>query len=102
MVVSSAYVREERVDRASTVGVFVSCAWNAGNPFAIDEDGLMSIPTGPGLGISWSDAGILKHTGLEISNQITGVVEPPTQQVLSSGTSGHSYGECSHKQRQRL
>lgn len=69
-----------------------------GNPFAIDEEGLMSIPTGPGLGISWNDAGILKHTGLEISSQVTGVVEPPTRQVLSSGTSS----ESSHKQRQRL
>jgi L-alanine-DL-glutamate epimerase-like enolase superfamily enzyme len=77
---------------------FVSLALHAGNPFGIDEDGLMSIPTGPGLGISWDDAGILEHTGLKISSQITGVVEPMTRQVLSCGTSG----ESSHKQRQRL
>ena len=72
-----------------------------GEPFAIDEEGMITIPTGPGLGISWSDAGIEKHTGLQISSQVTGVVEPPTRQVLPSGTSGFSYaGSC--KQRQRL
>ena len=34
-----------------------------GDPFAIDSEGLMTIPQGPGLGMSWSDAGIEKHTG---------------------------------------
>lgn len=73
-----------------------------GDPFAIDAQGMMTIPTGPGLGICWSDAGILKHTGLEISSQVTGVVEPPTRQVLSSGASGFTNDKGSRNQRQRL
>eukprot|EP01051_Picozoa_sp_SAG22_P001005 SAG22_NODE_34_length_27479_cov_10.947480_7_plen_171_part_00 len=47
-----------------------------GNPFALDADGMLKIPTGPGLGITWSASGIKKHTEMDISPQVTGVVEP--------------------------
>ncbi len=32
-------------------------------PFSLDDDGLLTIPAKPGLGVTWSDEGIKKHSG---------------------------------------
>jgi len=36
-------------------------------PFALDEEGLLSIPEAPGLGVRWSAEGIEKHSGREFT-----------------------------------
>ena len=36
-------------------------------PFALDDDGLLSIPAEPGLGVKWSAEGIKKHSGRELT-----------------------------------
>ena len=36
-------------------------------PFALDEEGLLSIPAEPGLGVRWSAEGIKKHSGRELT-----------------------------------
>ena len=59
-----------------------------GDPFALDADGTIAIPSGPGLGIQWSEAGIEKHTGMTISPQVTGVAEPSAG-VAPNKTAGH-------------
>ena len=35
--------------------------------FALDKDGMLTIPDGPGLGVTWSIEGIRKHTGMDVS-----------------------------------
>ena len=37
------------------------------DPFILDDDGLLSIPAGPGLGIRWSAEGIKKHSGIDLT-----------------------------------
>ena len=37
-----------------------------GNPFALSPTGMLAIPSAPGLGVRWSDAGIEKHTGRRV------------------------------------
>ena len=36
-------------------------------PFELDDDGLLSIPVEPGLGVKWSAEGIKKHSGRELT-----------------------------------
>jgi D-galactarolactone cycloisomerase len=36
-------------------------------PFSLDEDGMLSIPVKPGLGVRWNSEGIKKHTGRELT-----------------------------------
>lgn len=36
-------------------------------PFALDKDGLLRIPDGPGLGVRWNPDGIERHTGLTLT-----------------------------------
>lgn len=36
-------------------------------PFALDKDGLLRIPDGPGLGVRWNPDGIARHTGLTLT-----------------------------------
>jgi L-alanine-DL-glutamate epimerase-like enolase superfamily enzyme len=36
-------------------------------PFQLDEDGLLSIPSNPGLGIKWNPDGVKKFSGLELT-----------------------------------
>lgn len=39
-------------------------------PFALDADGLLRIPDGPGLGVRWNPDGIERHTGLTLTPSI--------------------------------
>jgi L-alanine-DL-glutamate epimerase-like enolase superfamily enzyme len=60
-----------------------------GNPFALSADGMLCIPSGPGLGVVWSDAGIEKHSGgMRISDQVLGVVTPPPTPTVRRGGGG--------------
>jgi L-alanine-DL-glutamate epimerase-like enolase superfamily enzyme len=36
-------------------------------PFALDAEGCLAIPEGPGLGVRWNAAGIEKHSGLQLT-----------------------------------
>ncbi len=36
-------------------------------PYALDEDGLLTIPDGPGLGVKWSDEGVEKFSGMKLT-----------------------------------
>ncbi|MFA6109975.1 MAG: mandelate racemase/muconate lactonizing enzyme family protein [Candidatus Latescibacterota bacterium] len=36
-------------------------------PFALDGDGLLPIPDGPGLGVRWNPDGVERHTGLTLT-----------------------------------
>jgi L-alanine-DL-glutamate epimerase-like enolase superfamily enzyme len=50
-----------------------------GTPFAL-VDGALAIPSAPGLGVCWSDAAIERFSGgLRLSDQVLGVVPPPTR-----------------------
>ena len=58
---------------------------------ALSPEGMLSIPSAPGLGITWSKEGIAKHTGgLEISLQVLGTVSPPP--LLRLQTRGDGIG----------
>ena len=36
-------------------------------PYTLDEDGLLSIPEAPGLGVKWSDEGVEKFSGMKLT-----------------------------------
>ena len=48
-----------------------------GAPFTLDENGMLPIPRGPGLGIKWSAEGIFKHSGMHVSSQVNVVPKLP-------------------------
>ena len=39
----------------------------AEKPFSLDENGLLDIPDGPGLGVKWNPEGVEKHSGMELT-----------------------------------
>lgn len=50
----------------------------------MDADGMLAIPDGPGLGVTWSIEGIKKHSGMDASPTINALLPGPGADTLAS------------------